>query len=153
MREIHRKIVSALIWSKDWKLLMGKKDPLGGGVYTDCWHIPWGWIDDWESMIDGLIREIEEEIWLDISNITTKELPGPGQGSSEKIMKDTWEKLLCHMEFNRFEIQLDQNHDKIELHLNDDLVEIKRFTKEELKDVNQVPGGKEFMQEIGYISI
>jgi hypothetical protein len=42
MREIERTIVSALIFSQDGKLLMGKKDPAKGGVYPDCWHIPGG---------------------------------------------------------------------------------------------------------------
>ena len=34
MRTIHRTIVSALIFSKDGKLLMGMKDPKDGGVYA-----------------------------------------------------------------------------------------------------------------------
>lgn len=42
LREITREIVSGLIFSADGKLLMGKKDPTKGGVYSDCWHIPGG---------------------------------------------------------------------------------------------------------------
>jgi 8-oxo-dGTP pyrophosphatase MutT (NUDIX family) len=51
MRAIHRDIVSALIFAKDGKLLMGKKESDGGGVYADCWHIPGGGIDEGEDQI------------------------------------------------------------------------------------------------------
>jgi ADP-ribose pyrophosphatase YjhB (NUDIX family) len=56
MRTIHRTIVSALIYSNDGKLLMGKKDPAKGGVYNDCWHIPGGGIEEGEGKIEALTR-------------------------------------------------------------------------------------------------
>ncbi|MEI8090766.1 MAG: hypothetical protein WCG98_00445 [bacterium] len=46
MREIHRTIVSAVIFSKDGKLLMGKKDPNAGGVYSQYRHFPGGGVDE-----------------------------------------------------------------------------------------------------------
>ena len=49
MNEICRDIVSALIWSKDEKLFLGRKHPEKGGVYADCWHIPGGGIDEGED--------------------------------------------------------------------------------------------------------
>ena len=56
------------------------------------------------------------------------------------------------MEFNRFEIHIkDKNADEIKLHLNDDLVEARWFNKEELLNVKQIPGGKEFFEEMGYM--
>lgn len=58
------------------------------------------------------------------------------------------------MEFNRFEVRLeDKNSDEIKLHLKDDLVEAKWFSKEELPFVKQIPGGKEFFEKAGYIKI
>jgi len=42
MRTINRDIVSAVILSKDFKILLGKKDPSKGGVYASSWHIPGG---------------------------------------------------------------------------------------------------------------
>lgn len=34
--EIHRVIASAVIVSADGKILLGRKDPQGGGVYADA---------------------------------------------------------------------------------------------------------------------
>lgn len=151
MRKIQRKIVSALIFSKDGKILMGKKDPTKGGVYPDAWHIPGGGIDEGETMEKALTREVLEEVGIDINPYPLKRIELIGSGISEKTL-DTGEKVICEMEFNRFEIHInDKEADSIELHLNDDLVETKWFSKEELPSVKQIPGGKEFFEKMGYI--
>lgn len=152
MRTIQRKIVSAVIFSKDGKMLMGKKDPSKGGVYPDVWHIPGGGIDEAETMEQALTREVKEEVGIDITKYKINQISIIGSGTTEKTLKDTDEKVLCEMEFNRFEIHIDdKNADEIELHLEDDLVEAKWFSKEELLEVKQIPGGKEFFEEMGYM--
>ena len=151
MREIERTIVSAIIWSADGKILMGKKDPSRGGVYSDCWHLPGGGVDEGETMEQALVREVKQEVGIDISQSKLTLLPYVGNGTAEKILKETSEKVLCHMEFNRFEVRLDKPADLIELHLDDDLIEARWFSKGELPDVKQIPGGREFFIEMGYI--
>ena len=150
MREIQRTIVSALIWSKDGKILMGRKDPAKGGVYPDAWHLPGGGVDDGENLEQALRREINEEVGIDVSKQSVILIPKKGKGASEKTLK-TGEKVLAHMEFNYFEVHIDKNADEIEVQLGDDLVYLHWFSKRELPDVKQIPGGKEFFQEIGYI--
>jgi hypothetical protein len=39
---IHREIASTVLFSSDGSLLLGRKDPEGGGVYADKWHLPGG---------------------------------------------------------------------------------------------------------------
>ncbi len=152
MREIKRIIASALIFSQDGKLLMGKKDPAKGGVYSDCWHIPGGGIDEGETFEEALRREIREEVGLDISLYSPVLIPEKGTGVAEKILQDTGEKVLCRMEFNIFRVDIsDKLASEIELHLSDDLVEIQWFSPDELPNVKQIPGGKEFFQKIGLI--
>lgn len=152
MRTIQRKIVSAIIFSKDGKILMGKKDPKKGGVYPDVWHIPGGGIHEGETFEEALAREIKEEVGIDISNYKVIKISIIGNGTTEKTLKDTGERVLCEMEFNRFEIHIDDKNAKdIELHLEDDLVETRWFSKEELQEVKQIPGGKEFFEEMGYM--
>lgn len=151
MRTIQRKIVSALIFSKDGKILMGKKDPSKGGVYPDVWHIPGGGMKEGETMEQTLAREVSEEVGIDISPYHAKSIDIIGHGTTEKTLKDTGEKVMCEMEFNRFEIKIDdKNADEIELHLDDDLAEAQWFSKEELQNVKQIPGGKEFFETMGY---
>jgi 8-oxo-dGTP pyrophosphatase MutT (NUDIX family) len=151
MREIQRTIVSALIFSKDGKLLMGKKDPAKGGVYPDSWHIPGGGIDEEETFERALRREVGEEVGIDISLYNPVLIPEKGSGIAEKTLP-SGEKVLCRMEFNIFRVDI---HDKlaseIEITLSDDLVEIRWFGPEELPEVKQIPGGKEYFQKIGLI--
>jgi len=152
MREINRKIVSAVIFSKDRKILMGKKDVSKGGVYTDCWHIPGGGIDENETIEQALKREVLEETSIDISLYEIKFLPFVGSGIAEKTLK-TGEKVLCSMKFNRFEVNInDKNAKDIKVRPKDDLVEMKWFNLDELKDVKQIPGGKDFFIQAGYIN-
>ncbi len=153
MREIERVIVSALIFSKDGKLLMGRKDPMKGGVYPDCWHIPGGGVDAGETLEKALQREIKEEIGLDVMPYHPVLIPHKASGVAEKTLRSTGEKVLCRMEFNKFRVDIhDKNADAIELRLDDDLIEVRWFTKEELPGVKQIPGGREFFQQIGLIS-
>lgn len=152
LREIHRTIVSALIWSKDKKIVLWRKDPKWGGVYVEYWHIPWWWVHDWETLAAAVVREVYEEIGLDISSYELTLLPYTDAWVSEKTLKETWEKVSCHMEFNRFEVHLDKNADDIPLSLWDDLVEVKRFDTEELTTIDQVPWWREFFQKMWYIT-
>jgi 8-oxo-dGTP pyrophosphatase MutT (NUDIX family) len=152
MRTIQRKIVSALIFSKDGKILMGKKDPNKGGVYSDVWHIPGGGIEEGETMEQTLEREVFEEVGIDIKPYPKKSINIVGYGTAEKTLQDTGEKVMCEMEFNRFEIKIvDKNADEIKLNLEDDLTEAKWFSKEELSNVKQIPGGKEFFEKMDYM--
>ncbi len=151
MREIHRIIASALLFSNDDKLLLGRKDPTSGGVYLDCRHLPWGGVDAGESLRDAVIREVSEEVGIDIHDTEITHLPYVDTGVSEKTLKDTGEKVLCHMEFNRFQITIDQPAHEIETTLSDDLVEVRRFTQEELTTIQLVPGGRGFFEKVWLI--
>lgn len=152
MKEINRIIVSAVILSKDNKILMGRKDPSKGGVYSDCWHIPGGGVDEGESLQVALVREVKEEIGVDISKYPICRLLYVDMDVSEKILKGTSEKVLCHMEFNRFEVKInDKIANEIVLKLDDDLVETRWFAKDELPYIKQVPHGKAFFKQAGYI--
>jgi 8-oxo-dGTP pyrophosphatase MutT (NUDIX family) len=149
MRKIHRDIVSALIHSSDGKLLMGKKDPNKGGVYSDCWHIPGGGIKEGENTSNALVREIKEETGLDIDSIEL--IDDTGRGYSEKFLEDTQEKVMCNMKFNVFKIQLDNTAENIHLEPKGDLVELKWFSINDLKDVKLTPPSTELFRRLGLI--
>ncbi len=46
MRTMQREIVSALLLSKDHKVLFARKNQNKSAVYSDCWHIPGGGIEE-----------------------------------------------------------------------------------------------------------
>lgn len=130
---------------------MGKKDPVKGGVYSDCWHIPGGGVNEGETFEQALKREVREEVGIDIAPYRIVIVPFIGSGISEKMLK-TGEKVLCKMEFNHFEVCLDdKNAEEIKIQPADDFVETRWFGLDELSNVKQIPGAKEFFQKAGYI--
>lgn len=144
MRTIHRTIATALIYSRDNKILMGKKDPAKGGVYSDCWHIPGGGVDEGETLTDALVREVREETGLDVGQYQLEELDYKNDGVSEKTLRDTGERVLCQMTFHYFRIVIDdKDSSDIKLDPTDDLVEMRWFTSGEVQNLKRVPGGPE----------
>jgi len=124
MRTIHRTIVSALIFSKDSKLLMGMKDPRSGGVYADCWHIPGGGVDDGETKEQALRREMLEEVGIDIADCKITLADDRGNGETEKTLKDTGEKVMCRMKFYVYRVEVDKKAHEIEAKPSDDLTKL-----------------------------
>jgi 8-oxo-dGTP pyrophosphatase MutT (NUDIX family) len=151
MRTIKRVIVSALIFSKEGKLFMGQKDSTRGGVYSDCWHLPGGGVDEGETKEIALVREIKEEVGIDISSKNFELIDNQGTGTTEKVLKDTGEKVLCEMEFNVYKIKLNQNADDIEVNLSDDLVKYSWFKIPELKNTKLTPPSEKLFVKLGLI--
>lgn len=152
MREINRRIVSALIFSKDGKLFQGKKDPKNGGVYSDCWHIPGGGVEKGETDKSALIREIKEETGIDISNYEIELVDDKGKGESEKILKETKEKVLCKMDFIVYKVAIkDKLAEDIPVLLADDLKEFAWRNIDELKKFKLTPPSQELFKRLGYI--
>jgi len=122
MKRIKRDIVSALIFSKDGKLFQGMKDPAHGGVYSDCWHIPGGGIEDGEDRKTAVIREVKEETGIDISSYTIELVDDEGRGESEKTLEGG-EEVICEMRFYVYKVTVnDKNAEDILVRLDDDLV-------------------------------
>lgn len=151
MRTIKRKIVAAIIISQDGKIFQGMKHPKKGGVYVDCWHIPGGGVDGEETEKQALIREIKEETGLDISSKKITLVDKEGKGSSEKIIKETGEKVLCEMEFSVYKVEMDEMTEKIKINLGDDLEKFSWTPISELKKIKLTPPSEELFKRLGYI--
>ncbi len=151
MKPVERIIASAIIFSKDGKILMGKKDPTQSGPYSECWHIPGGGVESGESLQEAIVREVYEETGLDISRYELYQTPHQETIIIDKNKHLTLEPLLHQLEFNRFEVRLDQNADEIIINASSDLVILKWFSCEEIKHIEQIPGGREFFEKMGYL--
>lgn len=57
--------VSAVIRNKEWKILFLKShnSEYENGLY----NIPAGHIDEWEWPFEAIIRELKEELWIDVA--------------------------------------------------------------------------------------
>ena len=152
MKEIDREIVSAIIFSKDGKIFQGMKAEGRGGVYSDCWHISGGGVNEGESKESALFREIKEETGIDISSYEIELVDDKGKGESEKILKDTGEKVLCKMNFNVYKVTIeDKLAEEIKVALNDDLVKYQWVNSQNLKDLKLTPPSVELFKRLGYI--
>jgi 8-oxo-dGTP pyrophosphatase MutT (NUDIX family) len=151
MRTIYRDIVSALVLSKDNKLLMGMKDPASGGVYADCWHIPGGGIDEGEEQIEALRREILEEVGIDIASATVTLADDEGTGETEKVLKDTNETVLCKMQFSVYRVDINEDASQIKIRPNDDLVKLAWVSMEGINNYKLTPPSIALFTRLGYL--
>ena len=152
MRKIKRDIVSALIFSKDGKIFQGLKAPEKRGVYYDCWHLPGGGIENNEDKKTALIREIKEEVGIDISNYPIETIDNTGKGQSEKILENTEEKVLCKMKFYIYKIIINNRAaDEIKVKLGGDLDKYCWVSPSELKEIKLTPPSVELFKKLGYL--
>lgn len=152
MKIIGRDIVSAVIISKDGKVFLAKKN--SSGVYSNCWHIPGGGIDEGETKEQALIREMQEEISLDVSKYNLNEIGLPEEakfGEAEKILK-TGERVLAKMHFFVYLINIfDKSSGEIKLNINDEFLEYIWAGKKEIKKFKLAPPTVLLFKHLGYL--
>lgn len=149
MREIDRDIVAGVVISKDKKILMGKGRD--GSVYKDCWLIPGGGVDEGETKLQTLSREIKEEAALDISAYVPELVEDAATGESEKTLRDTGERVLVHMHFFTYRIDVAELAQDIKVQAGDDLVELEWVSIEKLADYKLSPPSENLFRKLGYI--
>ena len=151
MREINRNIVSAVLVSKDNKILLAKQNSKKGGVYIDCWHIPGGGVEEGEDLIKALKREVLEETGIDVSHYKIELFDDKGTGRSEKTL-ESGERVMCNMEFNVFKVISDKVASEIKVHLNDgELESYKWIAVDKLKNEKLTPPSIELFKRKGWI--
>ncbi len=149
MQQKNRTIVSAVLVSADKKILLGKVRE--GGVYPNCWHIPGGGIEEGEDKLTALVREIKEEVGLDIHTNRIKLLSDSDTGEAEKIDKHTGEKWLVKMQFNTYQVDLENDSSKIKVSLDDDLKEYQWVAMKDLSNYKHTPPSEKLFKSLGWI--
>lgn len=150
MREINRDIVAGVIISSDNKMLMGKGHD--GSVYKDCWLIPGGGVDEGETKLQALVREIKEEAGLDVSSYEAELVEDAATGQSEKTLRDTGERVLVHMHFFTYRITIPLLAEDIKAQAGDDLVEIAWISLDKLSEYKLSPPSEALFKKLGYLS-
>lgn len=130
MRKIYRDIVGGFIFSSDTKLLLGKSH--SGGVYSNKWIIPGGGIDEGETQLEALAREILEETGIDIADTKIERIEGELSGESEKTLRDSGERVLVEMTFYNYKVTLEMVASDVSLKTEDDFTEAAWVSVDEL---------------------
>lgn len=149
MREIERDIVSGVIISQDNKILMGKGRP--GSVYKECWLIPGGGVDEGETKVQTLFRETQEEAGLDLSSYEAELVEDSATGESEKTLKETGEKVLVHMHFYTYRVNIPELAENIKAQAGDDLIEVAWIAISELHGYKLSPPSENLFKKLGYL--
>jgi 8-oxo-dGTP pyrophosphatase MutT (NUDIX family) len=149
MRTIEREIVSALMYSKDGKIFVARATLQA--VYPGCWKIPGGGVDEGESKLEAVCREIAEETGLDISSYTPELIVDDMSGEGEKTLK-TGERVHVKMKFFTYKVVLDQNAEDITITLDPDEFEEYQWVKPaQIKDLKVSPPSVELYTRLGYL--
>lgn len=152
MRKIKREIVSALIISKDNKLLIQKEDPTRGGIYSDAWHIPGGGMEKGETILETLKREIMEEVGIDISGYSTTLLDNSEYRTAEKTLKNG-ERVLADMHFNDHKVIINnKNANEIKVKVSDEVIEYKWIPFNKLTKYKLTPPLRKLLSKLSYIN-
>lgn len=130
-----RRVVGALIWSSDEKLLLGKrmKEEMHG-----LWQAPGGGVEDNESDEEALARELYEEIGLTLNSSMDVKLIDE-EGSDESRI------------FSMFEVRCNAHADSISIAPFEEFDELRWFSKDELKYLKLVPAGHELLSKLGLV--
>lgn len=68
-----RVITVGLVVNSSWEVLLWKRAETED-VFPWCWAVPWGKVEidgneqTWDILEQSVVREIEEEIWIEVSN-------------------------------------------------------------------------------------
>ena len=128
------------------------KDPVKGGVYVEHWHIPGGGVEANEDKISALIREVNEEIGVDIVPYPIVLIDDKGEGESKKTVKETSEAVLCKMKFYIYKVVVnDKDANEIEINLNGDLVSYCWSNLSDLQNMKITPPSVALFKRLGYM--
>lgn len=111
--------------------------------------VPGGGAEPGETMLQAVIREIREEVGIDISAAKIEELSWVSTGQSEKVLRETGERVLVDMTFHDFKVQLSVKAANVALAFEDDLAIAQWFTMTELVDLTLSLATKHILEKMG----
>jgi len=151
VRIIKRRIVGSLLVSKDDHLLLGYKDPKWGGRYSDCWVLPGGGVDDNETDIEALYREIKEEVDLDITPYESILIDDSLTGENETIHNVTGEPVTFKMQFLDYVTKIPKDAKDIPVTAKDDLAEVEWIPFDKLSEYTLSPSTRDLLVNHGFM--
>lgn len=150
MRTIERNIAGAFILSNDGYILIGQNKK--GGVFEDKWVVPGGGIDEGETPVEAMQREILEEVGIDVSGARIEAQDDIQTGTSEKTLRDTGERVNVIMHFNDFVVTINKPASEIVLTLEDDFGHAEWVKTETLNERQYSPTTEYRLKKLGLLN-
>ena len=120
-------------------------------MYVDSWRIPGGGVHEGEQPIPALIRQVKEEIGLDISHRPIELIDNHGRDEAEKIL-DTGEHVIAKMKFTVYKVVLDKLAGDVRLNLDSrEFVEYQWSDVKNLQKMQLTPPSVELFKRLGYL--
>jgi len=136
----HRTIVVGLVWKENNELLLCKMKP-NRGVFPGQWGFPGGGIEPGEPMLEALIRELREELGIEVRDIKPAFFK---DGLYEKLLPDG-DKQAVYMIFLIFHCQAQNEF----IELNEEFSEYCWVGESEVYDLDLNPETIDTLQKIG----
>jgi len=126
----YRISVKALIYNKKWEFLLCKED-------NWVWDIPGGWLDHGEKHNVCIKRELQEEMWLEVTHIDKNPkyfitAHKPQSKNRPWVSNVFYEVKVKDLDFTP----------------SDECVEIGFFNKNSIEGINTIINVKEFIKEL-----
>lgn len=148
MRRIKREIVGAIVMNFHGEILLGRRPDTSPGVYPGCWLAPGGGIEDGETHLAALQRELSEEIGLPKDCGEYSLLDDQGQGTTVKTLK-TGETVTVEMVFFMYSVQLPRI--SWTPTPSDEFAELRWFSRGDLRSIKLSPPGAELFSRLKWL--
>jgi 8-oxo-dGTP pyrophosphatase MutT (NUDIX family) len=123
-------------------------------VYPGYATVPGGGVDEGETKQDAVIREILEEVSIDVSayeGATVRLVNDTMSGDSKKVLRTTGEHVIVHMHFNDFLITIPHPASNIPIKADDDFTDAAWIPFADLPTLKLTEPTRATLQKLGYI--